>query len=82
MSSVEFLVSKMYEERSKKENIIKYTEKINMDFEKEIVNVNSNGYVLFDFVSKKIVNKETFNQERYFISLRLITIENNLILEN
>lgn len=81
-SSPEFIISKMYKERSKKENVIKYTEKIDVDFEKEIVNSNSNGYVIFDFISKKINNKESMSLERFFISLRLITIQDNFILEN
>lgn len=78
----EIIITRMYKHRLEKENIIKYTEKINIDFEKEVVSSKNNGYILFDFISKKITNKESLISERLFISLRLISIEENIILEN
>lgn len=81
-STPEYIISKMYLERSRKENVIKYTEKINIDFEKEIVNNKDDGYVLFESISKKIFNKYNSQTERLFISLRLITIQKDEVFEN
>ncbi len=85
-SSQETIVAKMFNYRSKKDFIIKPTEKINLNFEEqkpeEIVKRQSGNYVIFDIVSKKIFNKETKHNERVFLSIRTISIEANEINEN
>ncbi len=83
-SSQETIVAKMFNYRSKKDFIIKPTEKINLDFDnkEEDVKRHTGNYVMFDIVSKKIFNKDSKHTERVFLSIRTISIENNEINEN